>query len=149
MLSQYQNLEVQTGSVMMDQFKPQYLGVAYPYTMPAAVGGCDMPGQPKWRRPDQAQVEGRALDLRDPFFIQTEPARVKLYDVTRGLPRRIEAQYRRHWAFVPGLWNLYVREQVDIGVSLRCRSVGVKNQPLESVEQEAAMAAARLYEPGS
>jgi hypothetical protein len=108
-LSQYQNLEVQTGSVMMDQFRPQYLGMAYPYTLPAAVGGYDMPGQPKWRRPDRAQVEERPLELRDPFFsnqVQTEPARVKLYDVTRGLPRRIEAQYRRHWAFVPGLWNL-------------------------------------------
>ncbi len=62
MLSQYQNLEVQTGSVMMDQFRPQYLGMAFPDTLPAAVGGYDMLGQPKWRRPDRAQVEERALD---------------------------------------------------------------------------------------
>ena len=93
-------------------------------------------------------MEERPLELRDPFFsiqVQTEPARVKLYDVTRGLPRRIEAQYRRHWAFVPGLWNLYFREQVNIGVGLRCRAQGVKKQPVESVEQDAAMAAAGMY----
>ncbi len=55
MLAQYQNLEVQTGSVMMDQFRPQYLGMAYPYTLPAAVGGYDILGQPSggaqiWRK---------------------------------------------------------------------------------------------------
>ena len=30
-------------------------------------------------------------------------AQVLLFDITRVLPRRIEAQFRRHWSFVLGL----------------------------------------------
>ena len=33
--------------------------------------------------------------------------KVKLFDITRGLPQRIEGQFRRHWGFAPALWNLY------------------------------------------
>ena len=71
---------------------------------------------------------------------------MKLFDITRGLPRRVEAQFRRHWSFVPGLWNLYFREQVNLGSSLRAVSRGAASVPQEQVEQDAAMAAADLYE---
>ena len=39
----------------------------------------------------------------------------------RGLPRRVEAQFRRHWTFVPMLWNLYFRESVNFGKQLVTR----------------------------
>jgi hypothetical protein len=44
-LSRYQNIEIVTGSAMMDQFQPQYLGLANLWTMPTAVGGYDIPGK--------------------------------------------------------------------------------------------------------
>ena len=69
---------------------------------------------------------------------------MKLFDLARGMPRRIEAQYRRHWSFVPGLFNLYFREQVNLGGSLGAVSRGSKSAPQEAVEQDTAMAAADL-----
>ena len=155
-LARYQAVEIQTGSSMMDQFHPQYLGLAHPFTLPVAVGGYDIPGRKeRWRRPLQAQLTPSAtpgsggLRLENAYFKaqqQVEPARVKLFDITRGLPSRVEAQYRRHWSFVPGLWNLYFREQVKLGVSLSAVSRGKGAAPQDVVEQDAAMAAADLYE---
>ena len=134
-LARYQTLEVHTGSTMMRQFKPQYLGLAHPWTLPIAVGGYDIPGdKERWRRPswndlqpdeDEHEAEhDRIAPLDDPYLRtlnQVGAARVKLFDVTRSLPRRIEAQYRRHWHFVPGLWNLYFREQVNLHTGLYMR----------------------------
>ena len=50
--ARYQTVEVATGSSLLDQFQPQYLGLAHPFTLPLAVGGYDVPGKPRWRRPD-------------------------------------------------------------------------------------------------
>ena len=87
-------LEVQTGSTMLDQWKPQYLCATSPFTLALPVGGYDVWGCARWRRP-------------------AETARVALADLVRGLPRRIEGQIKRHWTFVPLLWNLYFRERVN------------------------------------
>jgi len=147
--ARYQTVEVTTGSTLTDQFQPQYLGLAYPFTLPLAVGGYDVPGKPRWRRPDEKRLsEQGAVLLDDPFFnlqIQTSAAEVKLFDITRSLPRRIEAQFRRHWNFVPGLWNLYFRNQVNQGASLGVGARTKPQEPQEQVEQDAAMAASALY----
>ena len=71
---------------------------------------------------------------------------VRLFDITRGLPQRIEGQFRRHWCFVRAFWNLYFSERVNLGISL-----SVKNRQLslgndEVKEQDAAMAARDLLE---
>ena len=151
-LARYQKLEVVTGSTMVDQFRPQYLGSAYPFTMPSAVGGYDVPGKNRWRRPLLEDIDVPFL-LDDVYFrgermrkMQVGAAQVKLFDLARSLPRRIEAQYRRHWSFVPGLWNLYFREQVNTGTSLSAVSRASTTQPQDQIEQDAATAAADLYE---
>ena len=156
-LASYQTLEIQTGSTMLSQHHPQYLGFANPFTLPVAVGGYDMSGKKRWRRPinsvleeerDATNTSRQPLHLETSLFrsqLQVEPAKVKLYDVTRGMPRRIEGQYRRHWAFVPTLWNLYFREQVNLGVGLSAGTKMLASAPQEDIEQDAAMAAAELY----
>ena len=125
-----------------------------PFTMPLAVGGYNVPGKPRWRRPvtENDDLQGEAaspVPLEDPFFrkqVQCVPPAVKLYDLARGMPRRIEAQYRRHWSCVPSLWNLYFREQLNLGMSLSATSRGKRAELLDDVEQDVAMAAAKLYE---
>ena len=72
-------------------------------------------------------------------------ARVSLFDITRGLPQRIEGNYRRHWAFAPALWNLYFRERVNLGVSLKTSAAVKSSQPVQNPEIDAATAAASLY----
>ena len=71
---------------------------------------------------------------------------MRISDLTRGLSQRIEGQYRRHWGFIPGLWNLYFRQEINLGVSLKTTTRGPDGAPGDPTEQDAAMAAANLYE---
>jgi len=52
----FKDMEVNTGSVMLDQHRPQYLGMTFLFSLPAAVGGIDIRGQDRWRRPSEEEV---------------------------------------------------------------------------------------------
>ena len=79
--------------------------------------------------------------------LQVGPAcKVKLFDLTRGLPQRIEGQYRRHWGFTPALWNLYFRECINLGVGLGVKRAAESASSGTQLETDAAMAAADLVE---
>ena len=88
LFKQYGQFDITTGSVFLPQFRPQYIGMVHPYTLPIAVGGYDVPGKKRWRRPE--------LDLNALEKYKADSSRsggvglVKLFDVTRGLPQRIE-----------------------------------------------------------
>ena len=72
---------------------------------------------------------------------------MKLFDLTRGLPQRIEGQFRRTWGFAPALWNLYFRERINLGASLSIkRGQRLQGPSAESVETDAAIAAADLLQ---
>ena len=71
---------------------------------------------------------------------------MKLFDLTRGLPQRIEGQYRRHWGFTPALWNLYFRECINLGVGLSVKRASNAMTAGTEVETDAAMAAADLVQ---
>ena len=72
--------------------------------------------------------------------------KVELSDITRGLPQRIEGQYRRHWGFTPALWNLYFRERVNLGVSFSVKKGTREGPGASDLETDAAMAAKDLLE---
>ena len=69
---------------------------------------------------------------------------MKLFDIARGLPQRIEGQFRRHWGFAPALWNLYFRERINRGGSLRVQSKATVQSTADNADTDAAMAAAEL-----
>ena len=73
-------------------------------------------------------------------------AEVRIFDFAQSLAQRVEGQFRRHWAFVPALFNLYFREQVNTGASLRVSGQHASNCPAPHVEGDAAAAAASLYQ---
>ena len=85
---QYGRLDITTGSVFLPQFHPQYIGMVHPYTIPIAVGGYDVPGQKRWRRPE-LDVDTLQNYKKDAIH-SGGVGLVKLFDVTRGLPQRIE-----------------------------------------------------------
>ena len=60
------------------------------------------------------------------------------------MSQRIEGQFRRNWSFIPGLWNLYFRERVNLGLSLKLGSQSVRDKATKLEEQDAAVAAADL-----
>ena len=105
---------------MTDQHNAWFLGMAFPFTIPSAVGSHDVPHKPRWRRPVDKDISYPRECLPTWMTKTTRPAqgylpiehsavglacRVKLFDIARGLPQRIEGQYRRHWSFTLALWN--------------------------------------------
>ena len=44
--AQYGDLSIRTGNEFTDQHNAWYLGTAFPYTLPSAVGGYDVPYKP-------------------------------------------------------------------------------------------------------
>ena len=112
--AQYGNLSIQTKNEMTDQHNAWYLGTAFPYTLPSAVGGYDVPYKPRWRRPEDDDIPlprehigewlvpvSRSARMDDNSDLiqhgfEGPACKVKLYDITRGLPQRIEGQFRRH-----------------------------------------------------
>jgi len=126
-LEKFGTLAVQTGSSMVDQWKAQYLCMSNPFTLALPVGGYDVPGAERWRRHKDA-------------------AMVSLADLVAGLPRRVEAQFRRHWVFVPLLWNLYFHERVQKSRRLALQCVPKAGSPVEDEEEDATLAAARCYQ---
>ena len=69
-----------------------------------------------------------------------------LFDLTRGLAQRVEGQLCRHWAFVPALFNLYFREQINTGISLKSVVKADASQPVDIRDEDPALVAADLYQ---
>ena len=91
LFAQYGQVNITTGSTFLPQFRPQYIGMVHPYTLPKAVGGYDVPGEPRWRRPELnfhnlQPPPGQSLSTGNAGL-------VKLFDLTRGLPQRIEGNF--------------------------------------------------------
>ncbi|CAE7035435.1 esrp2 [Symbiodinium sp. CCMP2592] len=137
-------LHVPLGSQLLDQFCAHYLPVAFPWTFRRPVGGFDVEGKPRWRRPGPAErvlfpEECAEADL------ERDPAPVSLWDLVRGLPRRSECQFRRHWNLIPGLFNLFFRHELNQGLSLSVYKPAARSIDGGQWEQSAAKAAADLY----
>ena len=90
LFKQYGRLDIVTGSVFLPQFRPQYIGMVHPYTVPIAVGGYDIPGQKRWRRPDLNLHALEEYQYQKGSHQTGSVGMVRLFDVTRGLPQRIE-----------------------------------------------------------
>ena len=50
--SRFGDLNISTGTEMTYQHTSWYLGMAFPFALPRAVGGYDPPDVPRWRRPE-------------------------------------------------------------------------------------------------
>ena len=137
------------GNTLVKQFKPHCLVLAHSFTLPAAVGGYDVSGEPRWRRPDKDTLRRvGGVTLTEEVFKgqpQRPSANVGIADLVSGLPRRIEAQFRRHWHFVPGLFNLFFRHLVYRSPSSQVSVCISPGEPQEAVEQHAALSARALY----
>ena len=87
---------------MTDQHHAWFLGMAFPFTIPSAVGSHDVPHKPRWRRPEDKDIIYPRECLDTWMTSVTRPAQdrlpsehaavgtaceVKLFDITRGLPQ--------------------------------------------------------------
>ena len=49
--SRYANIDLKTGSKLLEQFESHYVPRVFPFTIPGCVGGPDVKGRPRHRRP--------------------------------------------------------------------------------------------------
>ena len=60
-LSTFGQLSITTGNDLMSQHEPSYVGMAFPFAMPVAVGGYDFHGKTRWGRPEDQYFFGREI----------------------------------------------------------------------------------------
>ena len=138
--------------------------MAFPYTLPCAVGGYDLPHRGLWRRPEDrhlpthenrehlsemwSPLPSRSAQKKLPSLCSTVgPAcAVQLRDLVHGLSQRIEGQFRRHWGFIPAVWNLFFRERVNLGASLNVKHGMPDGKSSNVQDTDAAIAAADLVQ---
>ena len=103
---------LRTGNRLLDQFRPQYFGFAFPYVFKFCTG---MPDPPAW-----SAVERYRRDESAP--------RVELQDWVQIMARRCEAQLCRDWVFGFASWNLYFRSALNLSRNLTLFSVPVLDE---------------------
>ena len=102
------------------------------------VRGIDMPNWPGF-------VANLADEESTSLQIETVASPVRMVEFVHGMSQRVEAQYRRHWSFLPSLWNLRFRSEIVLGMGLGARATHQAADATEYDEQDAAVAAAALY----
>ena len=98
--SDFSEMELITGSNLIDQFETTYIPRVFNITLPWCVGGPDFAHKPRYRRkfPDSTAVSLHAFDAM--------------------MACRCEAQIRQDLDFSPGLRSLSFATKVNQGVSL-------------------------------
>ena len=126
--SQFSDLNLRTGSKLLDQFYGSYIPRVFNLTLPWYVGGPDLVGRPRFRR---ASNDAPAVSL-DAF--------------TKMLPSRVESQMRWDWDLVPATWSLWFATKVNLGVSLSMQRVLRAGEAEERNEKGIGAAAAKIYD---
>ena len=126
-LGMFSELEVCTGSNLIEQFKSSYIPRVFCMTFPHCVGGPDFPQQPRDRR-----------------RFDDAPA-VSLHTFTAMIAARCEYQFRADWDLNPGLLSLSFATKVNQGMSMSIQRA--LRQGAHSIEDDlkAGEAAARIY----
>ena len=93
---------LRAGNRLLDQFRPQHFGFAFPYVFKFCTG---MPDPPAW-----SAVERYRRDESAP--------RVELQEWVQIMARRCEAQVCRDWVFGFASWNLYFRSALNLSRNL-------------------------------
>ncbi|CAK9031745.1 unnamed protein product [Durusdinium trenchii] len=120
------NIVVDTGHTFWDQWRTDFLHWAFPFSLPAPVGGPDFPQAPRPRRGPSA-------------------ARFNPLTHLKHLAGRVESSIRNSWDLVPGLRRITFKWHSVWGGSLWRRWQHNRHK-LEAVPQsEWVQAAQRLY----
>eukprot|EP00438_Fugacium_kawagutii_P014564 Skav232307 [mRNA] locus=scaffold882:595493:597445:- [translate_table: standard] len=103
---------LRTGNRLLDQFRPQYFGFAFPYVFKFCTG---MPDPPGW-----SAVARYRRDEAAP--------RVELQEWVQIMARRCEAQVGRDWVYGFAAWNLYFRSALNVSRNLSLFSTPVLDE---------------------
>ena len=126
--AQFSTFKLQTGSALIDQFKGSYVPRVYNLTLPWFVGGPDLKGQERLRRTHGDESPAVFIDM-----------------FTAMMARRVEAQMRWDWDFLPALWSLTFATQVNLGVALGIKRALRKGEDDDSCDKGIGDSAAMIY----
>ena len=122
-------LSLQTGSNLIDQFRPEYIPQVFNLSLPWCVGGPDLERRPRYRRGIFKDAPILSLD-----------------SFTAMIPARVESQIRWDTELTPGVWSLKFTSQVNLGMSLAIKRALQRGQQDDSHKEDIGKATARLYE---
>ena len=126
-LGMFSELELRTGSDLIQQFKSSYIPRVFCMTFPRCVGGPDFPQQPRDRR-----------------RFDDAPA-VSLHTFTAMMAARCEYQFRADWDLSPGLFSLSFATKVNLGMSMSIQRALRRGAHSAEEDMKAGAAAARIY----
>ena len=116
-LSRYGELHIRTGNEFLNQWHSKYYSQVFPFVIPRMVSGPDFDPQNKWRRRPDA-----------PFVTSQE--------FTRGVARRVEAQCRNDWLFMPSIRSVDFIHTAEHTMSTVSHFSGKRGAPSETRANE-------------
>ena len=117
---------------MVHQWNPEYLPLAFPFSLARPVGGADFPRHPSKRRQD--------AHPGDADFVPFSP-----YQYMQSLPSRVEANIRGSWPLVPAVRNLTLKWDALCGDEAACRHAVDRTKAGNVHAAELTTAAANIY----
>ena len=123
----FSELELRTGSNLIDQFDTMYIPRVFNTTLPWCVGGPDFLNELRYRRKnsDAPQLSIHAFDAM--------------------MACRVEGQMRQDWDFSPGLRSLSFATKVNQGMSMSIRRALRRGGDVSSSAQDLGEATSRIY----
>lgn len=132
-LAKHSELRATTGTTMVHQWNPDYLPLAFPFSLARPVGDADFPRHPSKRRQDAHHGDAN--------FVRFEP-----WQYMRSLPARVEGNVRGSWPLVPSVRNLTLKWDALCGEEAACRHAVDRMKAGNVHAAELSKAAANVYE---
>ena len=107
------SLEVRTGNKFMDQFRPEYFAIAFPFCFKYGTACPDVVNTTKGQRGEEGETPLRGQLTRRQAGNPEAPS-VDIREWAAAMARRVESQFRRDWTFGFTLWNYLFRTMVNL-----------------------------------
>ena len=124
----FSEMELRTGSNLIDQFETSYIPRVFNITLPWCVGGPDFANKTRHRR----------------YFDDSPGVSLHMYDAM--MASRVEAQIRQDWDFGPGIHSLSFATKVSQGISMSINRVLRRSGDSMPSGSEIGRSVSRIYE---
>ena len=120
-------LVAKTSVDLVDQWRSEYMALAFPFSIPRVVGGADYPHKRRFRRHPDAAV-------------------LSPWECTRMHARRVESNIKSDWNLVPAQRNLTTKWDALCGDDVACKHTVDRDKAGNVLSAELVDSATKLYE---
>ena len=120
-------LAVRTDVDLVDQWRSEYIPLAFPFSIPCVEGGADYPFKKRFRRHPDAAV-------------------LTPWECTRMHARRVESNIKSDWNLVPAQRNLTTKWDALCGDDVACKHPVDREKAGNVLSAELVESATKLYE---